>query len=263
MTRRSKTIGGLSASWRCFGLGLASALVATAAAAQPAVASPTVAANAPLAYDPWQPVNRGLFAVGMGVDQFVIGPIAHGYIRVTPQVVRNRVSSVVFNLGEPSTALEDVLQGHAGRAGRTGMRFVVNTTVGLLGLFDVASHWGIEGHESDFGQTLGRYGAQPGPYVYLPVIGPLNLRDGLGRVVDVVTDPVGLVTGPITSTSGAIRTGVTALDLRASGDAAFNALKDATDPYATARSAYSQHRAAVIDRATGATSTLPDFDPTP
>jgi len=261
------------APWRYIGLGLAGALVATAAAAQPAVGEPAVApvaaenplaaANTPLAYDPWQPANRGLFAVGMGLDRVLIGPIAHGYMRVTPQVVRNRVSSVVFNLGEPSTALEDLLQGHAGRAGRTGVRFVVNTTVGLLGMFDVASGWGLRGHESDFGQTLGRYGAQPGPYVYLPVMGPLNLRDGVGRVVDVVTDPIGFVTGPITSTSGAIRTGVTALDLRASGDAAYRALEDATDPYVTTRSAYSQHRAAVIDRATGATATLPDFDTPP
>jgi phospholipid-binding lipoprotein MlaA len=261
-------IGRRFARWRHLGLGLAGALAATAAAAEPAAApsvaaNPLAAANTPLAYDPWQPVNRGLFSVGMGLDRVLIGPIAHGYIRVTPQVVRNRVSSVVYNLGEPSTALEDLLQGHTGRAGRTGVRFVVNTTVGLLGMFDVASGWGLRGHESDFGQTLGRYGAQPGPYIYMPVMGPVNLRDGVGRVVDIVTDPVGFVTGPITSTSGAIRTGVTALDLRASGDAAYRALDDATDPYVTTRSAYSQHRAAVIDRATGATAPLPDFDAPP
>lgn len=265
MTRRSRMIERRFAAWRSIGLGLAGALTAAvAAAAEPAVAPPApVAANTPTAYDPWQPANRSLFAVGMGLDRVLIGPIAHGYIRVTPQVVRNRVSSVVFNLGEPSTALEDLLQGHTGRAGRTGVRFVVNSTVGLLGLFDVAGRWGVHGHESDFGQTLGRYGALPGPYLYMPVVGPLNLRDGVGRVVDVVTDPIGFVTGPITSTSGAIRTGVTALDVRVSGDPAFRALEDATDPYVTTRSAYSQHRAAVIDRATGETASLPDFDPTP
>jgi phospholipid-binding lipoprotein MlaA len=253
------------AAWRPAGLGLAGALIAAtaAAAAEPAASPPPVAANTPIAYDPWQPVNRGLFAVGMGLDRVLIGPIAHGYMRVTPKAVRNRISAVVFNLGEPSTALEDLLQGHTGRAGRTGVRFVVNSTVGLLGLFDVAGHWGLSGHESDFGQTLGRYGAQPGPYFYLPVVGPLNLRDGLGRVIDVVTDPIGVVTGPVTSTPGAIRTGATALDIRVSGDPAFRALDDATDPYVTARSAYSQHRAAVIDRATGQTATLPDFDATP
>lgn len=277
MTRRSK-LKGPTAPWRYVGLGLVSALLATAAVAQPAAmqsapgqtaaAEPAdppglTAANTPIAYDPWQPVNRGLFAFGMGLDRAVIGPIAHGYVRVTPQVLRDRVSNVVFNLGEPSTAMEDLLQGHTGRAGRAGLRFVVNTTVGVLGLFDVANHWGVPSHESDFGQTLGRYGAQTGPYIYVPVIGPANLRDGLGRVVDVVTDPIGFVTGPITSTSGAIRTGATGIDTRVGADAAFNALKDATDPYVTARSAYTQHRAAVIDRATGETGALPDFEATP
>jgi phospholipid-binding lipoprotein MlaA len=274
MTRRNRTIGRRPAAWRYVGLSLASALVATGAAAQPAVtpapepepasaAVNTLSGVTVTAYDPWRPVNRRLFAVGMGLDRAVIGPIAHGYMRVTSQGVRNRVSSVVFNLGEPSTALEDVLQGHPRQAGRTGLRFIVNSTVGVLGLFDVANRWGLEGHESDFGQTLGRYGAQPGPYLYVPVVGPLNLRDGVGRVVDIVTDPVGVVTGPITSATGAVRTGVTAVDLRASGDAAFRALDDATDPYVTTRSAYSQHRAAVVDRATGATAVLPDFEPVP
>lgn len=267
MTRRCKLIGRPSASWRSAGFGLASALVATAATAQPAAppvtAPPLTAANTTLAYDPWQPVNRGLFAVGMGVDRAVVGPITHGYMRVAPMAVRNRVSAVVYNLGEPSTALEDLLQGHPKRAGRASLRFVVNSTVGLLGLFDVAHHWGLAGHEADFGQTLGRYGAQPGPYVYVPVVGPLNLRDGVGRVVDIVTDPVGALTGPITSTPGAIRTGVTALDQRAAGDAAFEALRDATDPYVTVRSAYSQYRAAIVDKATGETAPLPDFDVAP
>jgi phospholipid-binding lipoprotein MlaA len=215
------------------------------------------------AYDPWQPVNRQMFAVGMGVDHAVIRPIAHGYARVTPQWARNRVSSVVYNLGEPSTALEDVLQGRPKRAGRATLRLVVISTVGVLGLFDVASRWGVAPHEADFGQTLARYGAQPGPYLYVPVIGPLNLRDGVGRVVDVVTDPVGFVTGPITSTAGATRMGATALDQRVSGDAAFHALEDALDPYVTTRSAYTQYRAAIVAKATGEAQALPDFDADP
>jgi phospholipid-binding lipoprotein MlaA len=170
---------------------------------------------------------------------------------------------VVYNLGEPSTALEDVLQLHPKRAGVTTARFVINSTVGLLGMFDVAARWGLDGHGSDFGQTLGRYGAHPGPYLYVPVVGPLNLRDGVGRVVDVVTDPVGFVTGPITSTIGGVRYGGTALDQRALADPAFEALDDATDPYVTARSAYSQYRAAIVQSATGEAQALPDFDAEP
>jgi phospholipid-binding lipoprotein MlaA len=215
------------------------------------------------AYDPWQKANRGLFKVGTGLDHAVVRPIAHGYVHVTSQPVRDRVSSVIFNLGEPSTAVEDLLQGHVGRAGRTTFRFAINSTVGLLGLFDVANKMGVRGHESDFGQTLGRYGAQPGPYVYVPLFGPSSVRDGVGRIVDVVTDPIGFVTGPITSTTGATRFAATAVDDRVHGEIAVRALKDATDPYVTTRSAFTQHRAAVVRRATGDADELPDFDTPP
>lgn len=277
MTRRFNTIGRMVAPMWRLSLCLAGALVATSAAAQaitplPGAPQPgaPVAAEAPetspvatVAYDPWQPLNRPLFAFGMGIDHVVFAPIAHGYMRVTPLPVRNRVSAVVFNLNEPSTVIEDILQGHPKRAGKATARFVVNSTVGLLGLFDVASQWGIPPHESDFGQTLGRYGAQPGPYVFVPIIGPLNLRDGIGRIVDVATDPIGFLTGPITSTPGAVRYGVTSVDARAQGDPAYQALKDATDPYVTTRSAYTQYRAAVVQRASGETQALPDFDAPP
>ena len=277
MTRRLRTIGRMVAPLQYFGLCLAGALVATSAAAQaitplpgapaansaPLAEAPETSPVATVAYDPWQPLNRPLFAFGMGIDRVVFAPIAHGYMRVTPLPVRNRVSSVVFNLNEPSTVIEDILQGHPKRAGKATARFVVNSTVGLLGLFDVASHWGIAPHESDFGQTLGRYGAQPGPYVFVPIVGPLNLRDGIGRIVDVATDPIGFLTGPITSTPGAVRYGVTSLDARALGDPAYQALKDATDPYVTTRSAYTQYRAAIVQRASGETQALPDFDAPP
>ena len=239
-------------------LGLAAALAATTACAQPAASKPAAPA-AEQAYDPWESVNRGLFSTGMALDRIALAPISHGYMRATPEVVRNRVSAAVYNLGEPSTALEDVLQGHPKRAGQAGLRFTINSTLGLLGLFDVAGRWGLAGHESDFGQTLGRYGAQPGPYVFA-IIGPYNFRDGLGRIVDVVTDPMGFVIGPITSTPGAVRAGVSGLDQRVAADPAVSALADATDPYVTTRSAYTQHRAAVVDTARGVTADLPDFD---
>lgn len=258
------------ATWRGLGLGLAGMFVATTAMAAQPTGEPVkpvqqVQVTAAAAYDPWESINRRLFAFGMGVDHTVIGPVTHGYMKVAPQPVRDRVSAVVYNLGEPSTALEDLLQLHPKLAGVTTARFVINSTVGFLGMFDVASHWGLGGHGSDFGQTLGRYGAHPGPYIYVPVVGPLNLRDGVGRVVDVVTDPVGFVTGPITSTAGGIRYSGTALDQRALADPAFQALDDATDPYATTRSAYSQYRAAVVEASTGVVQVqaLPDFDDEP
>ncbi len=250
MSRRSGSIGRVAAR-----LGLASlclvALGATNAAAQTAPDS---------IYDPWRPLNHGLFVFGRGLDQVTLAPIAHGYMRITPTYVQHRVSSGVFNLGEPSTAIEDVLQGRPRKAGEATARFVVNSTVGVLGMFDVASRWGLAPHVSDFGQTLGRYGAQPGPYIFVPLIGPSDLRDGIGRIVDVVADPIGFVTGPITSPSGGVHWGVTALEIRIQSDPAIEALKDAIDPYVTARSAYMQHRDAVVREATGEPQALPDFN---
>jgi phospholipid-binding lipoprotein MlaA len=213
--------------------------------------------------DPFQGFNRASFGFSMGLDKVLIGPITHGYMAVTPSVIRNRVSAVVYNIGEPSTVINDVLQGHPRKAGRATSRFVINSTVGLLGLFDVAGKMGIPSHDGDFGQTLGRYKVQPGPYIYVPVVGPLQMREAVGRAFDFVTDPVSIIGGGYKTTFGATRLAVTTLDTRALGDGAFRALDDATDPYVTVRSAYGQHRAALVREATGEVQALPDFDTPP
>ena len=215
------------------------------------------------AYDPLQGVNRATYGVSMGLDRAVIGPVTHGYMAVTPKPVRNRVSSVIYNLGEPSTALNDILQGRPKRFGVTTSRFLINSTIGVLGLFDVAAGMGLPSHEADFGQTFGRYGVKSGPYLYIPILGPSNFRDGVGRALDFATDPVGIVGGGYSTTFGATRLGATVLDTRAGADNAFRALDDATDPYATVRSAYGQHREAFVREATGKAQVLPDFDDMP
>ena len=214
-------------------------------------------------YDPLEGFNRGSFKVGMGLDKVVFSPIAHGYIAVTPKVVRNRVSNAVYNLGEPNTIMNHVLQGKPKRAMRSTARFVVNSTVGVLGLFDVAAKMHLPPRGADFGQTLGVWGAGPGAYLYVPGMGPLNVRDGFGRALDIVTDPVSLYVGGFSTDFGKARTGVTIVDLRAQTDGAFHALKDAADPYVTTRSAYSQYREAQIRDATGEAEDLPDFDTPP
>ena len=220
-------------------------------------------ANVEAANDPLEGFNRGSFKLGMGLDHVILAPIAHGYMAVTPRVVRNRVSSAVYNLGEPNTVMNMVLQGKPKQAMRSTTRFVVNSTVGVLGLFDVASKMNLPRRDSDFGQTFGKWGAKPGAYLYVPLMGPLNVRDGVGRVLDIVTDPVSLYVGGLETDFGKARTGVTIVDLRSNADPAFQALKDAADPYVTTRSAYTQYREAFIREATGDAEVLPDFDAPP
>lgn len=220
----------------------------------------TIAASA---YDPIEGFNRGSFKVGMGIDKAVFSPIAHGYLAVTPKVVRNRVSNAVYNLGEPNTIMNHVLQGKPKRAMRSTTRFIVNSTVGVLGLFDVAAKMRLPPRGADFGQTFGVWGVGPGAYLYVPGMGPLNVRDGVGRTLDFVTDPVSLYVGGLGTDFGKARTGVTIVDLRAATDPAFHALKDAADPYVTTRSAYTQYREAFIREATGEAEDLPDFDAPP
>lgn len=218
---------------------------------------------APAARDPLEGVNRASFKVGMGLDHVLFAPIAHGYMAVTPKVVRNRVSNAVYNLGEPNTIMNHVLQGKPKRAMRSTARFVVNSTVGVLGLFDVAAKMHLPPRGADFGQTFGVWGAGPGAYLYVPAMGPLNVRDGIGRALDIVTDPVSLYVGGLETDFGKARTATTIVDLRAQTDPAFQALKDAADPYVTTRSAYTQYREAFIREATGEAEDLPDFDAPP
>jgi phospholipid-binding lipoprotein MlaA len=246
--------GGLAAS-------AASAHAQNTAAEPPLVAAPIANSDSvDTAYDPLQGFNRGSFGFSMGLDHAVLRPVAHGYMAVTPSPLRRRVSAVVYNLGEPSTTVNDILQGKPKRAGRSSARFLINSTIGVLGIWDVATGLGLKAHDADFGQTFGRYGVRPGPYLYVPVIGPSNFRDGVGRVLDFFTDPVGIVGGGYTTTFGATRLGVQTVDTRARADTAFRALDDATDPYVTARSAYGQYREAFIREATGEVQALPDFD---
>lgn len=228
--------------------------------AQPAIDAPAGDAAAP--NDPWEGFNRKAFGFNRGFDRFLIGPLGRGYMKVTPRVVRGRVSSFVSNLAEPRTAINDLAQGRPRAAGVTASRFLINSTVGGLGLFDVGGKLGLEGHEGDFGQTLGRYGARPGRYLVLPLMGPTTLRDGAGRLIDMMTDPVALATAGGSKAFGSIRSTATVLDGRANADGFLRALDDAADPYAMMRSAYLQNRADMVRQARGGVQVLPDFDAT-
>ena len=178
-------------------------------------------------------------------------------------MVRFHLTSALFNLEEPLTGVNDLLQLRIGALGKTVFRFVVNSTFGIAGLFDVAKTRGVPIHFSLFGQTLGRYGIKPGPYVMLPILGPSDVRDAVGRLVDGLIDPVTLLVGGITSPEGLSLFVLEGVDWRARSDDTLKAIYSATDPYAFVRSAYTQSRAAAIAEATGKQVALPDFDASP
>lgn len=214
--------------------------------------------------DPWVRMNRGFYAVSTAVDRAVIAPVIHVYIRVVPPPIQTGLTNAINNLAEPRTAANDILQGRFKHARTAAERFAINSTVGLAGLIDVAGKSGIERHESDFGETLGKYGVTSGPYIFVPLAGPSSLRDGVGQLVDIFADPIGLGVGGLNTTFGQVRAGVTVTQERADANDQLKSLNsEFTAPYAAIRSAYSQQRAAQIDEARGlapnAVQALPDF----
>jgi len=142
------------------------------------------------ANDPWEGFNRQVFRFNEFLDRNVLKPVARGYQTVTPDFVDTGVSNVFGNLGEVPSFANHVLQGKWGDAGANGERLLINSTLGLLGLFDVASKLGIDRHDTDAGITLGRWGVGSGPYLMLPLLGPSSLRDGVGRSADVFMHPL-------------------------------------------------------------------------
>jgi len=135
-------------------------------------------------HDPIEPVNRGIFWFNDKVDTYVLAPVATVWDKVLPSRVQRSISNFFTNLRFPIVTLNDLLQAKFKHAASDVGRFAVNTTVGVAGFFDPASDWGLEYHDEDFGQTLGVWGVPPGPYLVIPILGPSDVRDGGGLVVD-------------------------------------------------------------------------------
>lgn len=191
--------------------------------------------------DPFEPFNRGMFSINKGLDTVVFKPVAHVYRAAVPEVGRDRVDSVLANMKEPVNILNSVLQGDGDKVARSTGRFLVNTILGIGGLFDVASLAdGLEPVNEDFGKTLATYGADTGPYIFLPIIGPSSPRDLVGRVADVASDPFIYsvhVDGVYT------RDGVKFVNTRESLlEVTDNIEQTSIDEYATIRSIYAQKR---------------------
>lgn len=194
--------------------------------------------------DPLEPLNRGLYFVNDGLDSLVLRPAAEIYRIFLPPELRTAIHNVLANLRTPVILVNDLLQGETQRAATTTGRFLVNTTVGIGGIFDRATGFGLLGHTEDFGQTLAVWGAPEGPYLFIPVLGPSNPRDTVGIAGDVAFSPFTYVSGSnALETISVTRTGLTALDTREGLIEPLDQLRATSlDPYATLRSAYRQRR---------------------
>jgi phospholipid-binding lipoprotein MlaA len=140
--------------------------------------------------DPWEVYNRHMADFNDRADKYVLEPVARGYTNVVPTPVRDCIGNIFRNIGDVGNAINDLLQGKPAEASSDICRVAINTTVGLLGCFDVATKVGLTRSNEDFGQTFGRWGIGPGPYFVLPILGPSTVRDAIGRVADIYTDPL-------------------------------------------------------------------------
>ncbi len=208
--------------------------------------------------DPIEPTNRFFYRVNDGLDTVVLRPAAVAYNYVLPPTVRAHTHNFLVNLSNPVTLADDMLQGKPRRAGDTLMRLLINSTVGVAGVFDVATDWGYPAHSTDFGVTLALWGFESGPYLFLPLFGPSDPRDATGIAADTGLDPFTWIgQGAAVTGLEAGRFALNAIDTRAGLVGTIDQIKaGALDPYATFRSLYRQHRAAQIqetrddDRAT-------------
>jgi phospholipid-binding lipoprotein MlaA len=210
--------------------------------------------------DPWERLNRADYAIQGRIDRYLVKPLSTAYRFLTPGPIGRGIHNVLVNLSEPAALFNDVLQLRLKRAVTPAARLILNSTFGVLGLVDVAAHAGLYHHDNEFGVTLGRYRIKPGPYVYLPMVGPSTLRDLVGNGVDFMLDPLRRLNYPHQSAILNARLGFSDLDKEVSTEAELQALLGtAVDPYATLRSAYLQHKQGEIDGDAVPTD-LPSFD---
>lgn len=231
-----------------------------------ACASTRAAEDADTVYDPFENLNRKVYGFNDSVDEAVLSPVVRGYNRRVPKPARDGLHNFLQNLNSPVVFINDVLQAKPQRAGETLSRFIINTTVGLGGLFDIADKSGLEGHTEDFGQTLGVWGMDMGPYFVAPFLGPTNLRDTTGRIVDMAFDPLTWIEFGASDLDLYIaggRTLATALDQRAALEPAFANLRAQPEPYIALRRAYTANRRNAVRDGSAADDPfqdLPDFD---
>ncbi len=233
------------------------ALAASLLAAASVLAGPSQA-SAP--GDPFEGFNRHMFAVQEGLDKHVFGPLSRSY-GAAPSGIRVALRNWARNLGEPVIFANDLLQGRVGTAARTLARFVVNSTFGLAGFVDVAKQNHLLRHENSFGTTLGRWGVGPGPYIFLPLMGPMTVRDGIGSAIDIGLNPLTYSRFDGRAEIGIADTVIDGLSTRVDSEQDLDHIREtSTDPYATLRSYFLQNRQAEITGKDVDINALPDLD---
>ena len=194
--------------------------------------------------DPFESANRAFLNFNRRLDRYLLSPMTRGYRFLVPEVARRGMRRAFINLNSPSILVNDLLQLRFVDAGQTLGRFLLNTSLGIGGIFDVGVEAGWHHHDSDFGQTLARLGVGSGPYLVLPVLGPNTVRDGLGDIVDVLFHPLTYVIGPTPNVWIGTGSGFTRLE--ANGPAMRALEESSVDYYAALRSAFLQSRAAQV-----------------
>jgi phospholipid-binding lipoprotein MlaA len=203
-------------------------------------------------YDPFEKVNRATFYFNDKVDSYLLEPVAKGYVVVVPEIARQGVTNFFSNLRFPQYLVSDLVRLEFSQALSTTGRFAVNTTIGIGGLIDFASHMGLPDRGRDFGLALAYHGVPPGPYIVLPFLGPSNVRDSFGLIVDTFLDPLYYVnyTGASGDLKRAIDIGGTALNVVSTRarllDTVSAAKAAAIDYYGFTQGAYYQYRRGLL-----------------
>lgn len=192
--------------------------------------------------DPYESFNRKTYAFNNTLDNYVVDPVADAYLWVTPKFVQTGVSNFYDNLKSVNVVLNDFMQGKVVQGGEDTGRFIINSTIGIGGLFDVATKIGLEKHDEDFSQTLAVWGVPSGPYLVMPVLGPMTTRGVPGGVFDMAANPTSYLSGiffPVHI--------LQVVNARANAEGALNFIDEAAlDPYVFTREAFLQYRKNLI-----------------
>ena len=217
-------------------------------------------ADATQVSDPLEGMNRVFFDLNQRLDRDAGKPVATAYKQDVPQRVRGSLHNVLDNLGGPVNVANDLLEVQFTNAGIAAGRFLVNTTIGVAGIFDVATDWGLPERNRDFGETMGTYGVPPGPYLVLPLRGSTDVRDFAGNYLDGFVTPLHFVRYDGSNYVGLMKSTLGSMDNRSANLVTYEDIERASvDYYATMRTLYTERRARLVEDRTVRTASLPDF----